>query len=153
MKEELDAVMEVMEAAFDPHWGEAWNRAQVLGSLQMPHTHLIVVDPDGEAWTRDAKPAGFLMSRSAPGEEELLLVAVAPDHRGLGLGQSMMRLFELRARDRGAERLFLEMRSNNPAEKLYRAQGYQPIGKRRDYYRLADGSRLDAITFGLDLNI
>ena len=151
MIEELDAVMEVMETAFDPHWGEAWNRAQVLGSLQMPHSHLLIADPSGDPWAYRREPAGFLLSRNAPGEEELLLVAVVPAHRGKRIGATLMERFRQYAQARGAERLFLEMRANNPAERLYRAQGYQPIGRRKDYYRLADGSRLDAITFALDL--
>ena len=55
------------------------------------------------------------------------------------------------ARTRGAERLFLEMRENNPAASLYRAAGYKPVGRRRAYYKLSDGSRLDAITFAKKL--
>ena len=151
MSEELDAVMEVMETAFERHWGEAWNRAQVQSSLRMPYTHLLLVDPEGNDWTIGSQAAGFLLSRSAPGEEELLLVAIRPEFRSHGFGSGLMKRFRHDALARGAERLFLEMRSNNPAEQLYRAQGFTPIGRRKNYYRLADGSRLDAITFGLDL--
>ena len=32
---ELDQVMEVMNAAFDPRFGEAWTRAQCAGILPM----------------------------------------------------------------------------------------------------------------------
>ena len=28
---DLDHIMSVMDAAFDPHWREAWTRAQVEG--------------------------------------------------------------------------------------------------------------------------
>ena len=55
-------------------------------------------------------------------------------------------------RQRGAERLFLEMRENNPARTLYEAQGFVPIGRRKNYYSLGDGARMDAITFGLELS-
>lgn len=44
--------------------------------------------------------------------------------------------------------MFLEMRANNPAERIYRAAGFERIGIRKDYYRTADGGKLDAITFG-----
>ena len=55
------------------------------------------------------------------------------------------------ALDGGAESIFLEMRANNPAETLYRECGFEPIGRRVDYYRTADGTPLDAITFARKL--
>jgi len=57
------------------------------------------------------------------------------------------RLFDA-ARARGASKIFLEMRRGNPAVNLYRKVGFEPIGERPNYYRLANGSRVDAITFG-----
>ncbi|HBC14181.1 MAG TPA: ribosomal-protein-alanine acetyltransferase, partial [Erythrobacter sp.] len=42
--EQLDQLMAVMEAAFDPHWREAWTRQQVANSLAMPHTYAILAD-------------------------------------------------------------------------------------------------------------
>lgn len=145
---ELEAVMDVMEVAFDPQWGEAWNRAQVLGSLQFPRTHLLLVDEHGSHWRSGNRAAGFLLSRDAPGEEELLLIAVSPQVRRRGLGATLMSEFLNNAAARGAERVFLEMRENNEAETLYRAHGFEPIGRRTKYYTCSDGSRLDAITFG-----
>ena len=44
------------------------------------------------------------------------------------------------------------MRENNPARTLYEAQGFVPIGRRKNYYSLGDGARMDAITFGLELS-
>ena len=148
---ELEAVMEIMEVAFDPHWGEAWTSAQVLGSLQFPRTHLLLVDEHGSRWQPGNRPAGFLLSRDAPGEEELLLIAVSPQMRRRGLGAILMDEFLKNAAARGAERVFLEMRENNAAETLYRAQGFEPIGRRTKYYTCSDGSRLDAVTFGRNL--
>jgi len=150
--DQIDQLMMVMEAAFDPQWGEAWNRAQVLSALVTPNTHLIMVDASGTP-VSDLGPmaAGFVLARAAPGEEELLLIAVMPEFRGRGLGRKLIDLLVEQARERGTERIFLEMRSNNPAEHLYRAAGFEPIGRRKDYYRLADGNRLDAITFGMSL--
>ena len=148
----VDQLMMVMESAFDPTWGEAWNRSQVLSALVTPNTHVLAIDEDGNA-VSDMGPiaAGFVMTRAAPGEEELLLIAVKPEHRGRGLGRSLIEKLVVEAKARGAERIFLEMRSNNPAERLYRAIGFEPIGRRKDYYRMSDGNRLDAITFGLSI--
>lgn len=148
---ELDQLMAVMEAAFDPHWREAWTRQQVANSLAMPHTYAILVDEAGRMIGGNSPAAGFILARRAPGEEELLLIGVHPDQRGKGLGRILIEAFAKRASDGGAERIFLEMRANNPAEKLYSSCGFEPIGRRRDYYRTLDGTHLDAITFARKL--
>ena len=148
----LDRIMAVMEAAFDPAYGEAWNRRQVADALAMPSTHALVIDAggglleDGDA--RGGPPAGFVLSRHVLDEEELLLIAVAPDCRRRGLGAALIgALFEA-ARGRGITRIYLEMRRGNPALGLYRNLGFEPIGERPNYYRMANGERIDAITFG-----
>lgn len=142
--DDLDRLMAVMDAAFDPAWGEAWTRRQVSDSLVFPHTHYRLIDGNEGA---EGPAAGFTLVRAAPGEEELLLVAVRPEHRGRGLGRQLIEQAFDDARARRAERMFLEMRHNNPAERLYRAIGFEPIGRRCDYYRLPNGERIDAITF------
>ena len=148
---ELDQLMAVMEAGFDPHWREAWTRQQVENSLVMPHTYAILIDADGASPPKRADAAGFVLARKAPGEEELLLIAVRPEARGKGLGRKLIELFTDSARQSGAEQVFLEMRANNPAEGLYRSCGFAPIGQRRDYYRTLSGETLDAITFARKL--
>lgn len=147
MKDDLDKLMEVMESAFEPHWGEAWTRRQVADSLAMPHTYAILLDVLGALVGENDEAAGFVLARRAPGEEELLLVAVRPELRRKGLGRRLLDAFAEEARSRGAERVFLEMRADNPAESLYRVAGYEPIGRRPAYYTTASGERIDAITF------
>jgi ribosomal-protein-alanine N-acetyltransferase len=34
---------------------------------------------------------------------------------------------------------------------MYRAAGFTPVGRRRNYYRGSDGLRFDALTYALDL--
>ena len=148
---ELDKLMAVMEAAFDPHWREAWTRGQVENSLAMPHTYALLCDAACRPAEGAAAAAGFVLARRAPGEEELLLIAVRPDLRGHGIGAHLLDQFFATARANGADRVFLEMRANNPAETLYRRAGFEPIGRRPAYYRTASGEVLDAITFGRDL--
>lgn len=148
----VDPIMEVMEAAFDPAYGEAWNRRQVSDALSMPSTHAIVIDPQGALIAPgSAVASGFVLTRAAPGEEELLLIAVAPEFRARGLGKVLIELLFEAARARGSERIFLEMRRGNPAIHLYRSTGFTPIGERLNYYRTASGERIDAITFGCSI--
>lgn len=147
----LDAVMEVMEASFDPYWREAWTRTQVSDSLAMPSTFVLLVDGAGAPLT-GGQAAGFVLSRQALDEEELLLVAVRPEARGRGLGAGLLEDYFASARRRGVRRIFLEMRANNPAHRLYSRCGFAPIGTRPRYYRAVDGQAIDAITFARDLD-
>ena len=150
----VERIMTVMDAAFDPAYGEAWNRRQITDALAMPSTHALVIDAegqpicDGRADAPPAVPAGFVLTRKGADEEELLLIAVLPEHRRRGLGETLIRLLFEEARMRGTTRIFLEMRKGNPAVHLYEKVGFEPIGKRPNYYRLASGGRVDAITFG-----
>ena len=149
---ELDAVMRIMDAAFDPYWREAWSRAQVAQSLGFQTTHLLLTDTEGRPASDGSAAVGFALSRHIVGEEELLLIAVTPAARGQGIGGSVLELLARNAAQRGATRLFLEMRANNPAETLYRRHGYEQIGRREEYYRTLDGQTIDAITFAKALN-
>lgn len=152
---QIDQIMAIMQQAFDPAWGEAWNRRQVTDALVMPNTHALLVDTEGGLLDPrspgEAPAAGFLLARYAPGEAELLLIGVAPQWRGRGLGARLIALLRDHAAAHGAERIFLEMRQNNPAVALYHKAGFKPIGRRRNYYLLADGSRMDAITYALEI--
>lgn len=150
MIDDLDRIMQVMEAAFDPAFGEAWNRTQVAGALAMPNTHYQLAALPAGAQHDDAA-AGFVLSRSVLDEEELLLIAVVPEFRGRGVGAQLIDALCADAAERGILRVFLEMRDGNPAEKLYRAKGFKPIGRRRDYYRGNGSQRYDAVTFSRKL--
>lgn len=147
MIDDVDRIMAVMDQAFDPLWGEAWNRRQIEGSLALPTTHYRLLDSVGQQPADGAHAAAFAMVRAAPGEEEVLLIGVAPEARRRGLGTQMIEILSEDARARGAERLFLEMRENNPAQALYLACGFEAIGRRKEYYKTGQGNRIDAITF------
>lgn len=148
VRQDLDRIMAVMEAAFDPAFGEAWTRRQVSEALAMRGTHALLAGPDGEE-PAGAEIAGFALSRGVLDEEELLLLAVAPDLRGRGIGRRLLERFIEAAHSRGATRLFLEMREGNSAETLYRSAGFVNVGRRRHYYRRGHGAPMDAITFAL----
>jgi ribosomal-protein-alanine N-acetyltransferase len=147
MTDDIDRIMAVMEVAFDPAFGESWTRRQVSDALLMPNTHYLLAATDGTPAREGQAAAGFALSRGAADEEELLLIAVHPDHRGRGIGRALIERFAAAARARGARRLFLEMREGNRAEALYRRCGFESVGRRRHYYRRGSGAALDAITF------
>ncbi|MET0181053.1 MAG: GNAT family N-acetyltransferase [Novosphingobium sp.] len=149
----LDAIMAVMDRAFDPRFGEAWNRRQVADALLLGGCDHAVIGADGRfgpLCPDDA--AGFFLSRAVLDEEELLLLAVDPAFRGRGLGARLLERFVAAAAARGARRLFLEMRRGNPADALYEAHGFRAIGVRPGYYRASDGTRIDALSFERSLD-
>lgn len=148
---DLDAIMEVMDAAFDPHWREAWTRRQVEDSLKLPSTYYLLANAAGSPLDEGEAPAGFILARRAADEVELLLIGVRPESRGRGVGRKLIEQFVENAHLNGAAHLFLEMRHNNPAEHLYRMVGFTPIGRRPDYYRTITGGSLDAVTFGMKI--
>lgn len=140
----LDQIMQIMDAAFDPAFGEAWSRRQVEDALVIGNCHYGLTQAGEDC-------AGFYLARNGFGEVELLLLAVAPQHRRCGHALRLLDQFEAAARALGAERLLLEMRDANPAEALYRQFGFTVIGARKDYYKLAGGLRADAITLAKTL--
>lgn len=148
--DDIDRIMAVMAAAFDPAYGEAWTRRQVEDALLVGNCHYLLIGADGGEPAGGAA-AGFALSRAGFGEEELLLFAVDPECRRRGLGGRMLERLAEGAAARGGERLLLEMRRGNPAETLYRTFGFEPVGMRPNYYRTPCGERIDAITFAMSL--
>jgi ribosomal-protein-alanine N-acetyltransferase len=142
--DDLDEVMATMVSAFDPRFGEAWSRSQCSGILPMAGVWLLLARHGGAG-------AGFALARAIADEAELLLLAVRPDLRRAGIGAALLAGVAREARMRGAIRLHLEMRENNPAGALYRGAGFCEVGRRPRYYRGNDGRSFDAITLARPL--
>ena len=143
----LDAVMSVMDEAFDPAFGEAWTRRQISDALARPRTFCLL----GHAPGNVGEAHGFALSRQVLDEEELLLIAVKPDWRKQGVGTRLLEELCRAASARGVLRLFLEMRDGNPAQAFYEHFGFTQIGRRPAYYRSAQGGPIDALTFAFAL--
>jgi ribosomal-protein-alanine N-acetyltransferase len=144
--DQLDSVMKVMDAAFGDKFGEAWTRSQLSGILPMAGVSLVLaVDRASE------RVVGFSLTRTVADESELLLIAVLPPEQRSGVGTLLLDDFLDRARDNGASRVHLEVRDGNPAIEMYRAAGFSPVGRRRNYYHSISGKRYDAITLAYEL--
>ncbi len=143
---DLDFVMQVMNAAFGDRFGEAWTRSQCAGILPMNGVLLVIA---GDC--RTGETIGFSLSRSVADESELLLLGVLPSRHREGVGGRLLDDFIDRARSRGAARVHLEVRDGNPAVGMYQGAGFQPVGRRRNYYHAPDGRRFDALTLAQDL--
>jgi [ribosomal protein S18]-alanine N-acetyltransferase len=78
---------------------------------------------------------GFILSRLAAHEAEILSVAVAPAWRGRGVGRRLLETHLRRLAGTGADAVFLEVGEDNaPACGLYRAAGFYEVGRREAYY-------------------
>ena len=145
--DDVDRIMEVMVRAFPHEYGEAWNRRQVADSLILGGTRYCLISASGTFdITADEPIAGFALTRGLFDEEELLLFAISPEFRRMGLGTILLGQVLANAKARGVRRLFLEMRKDNPAGKLYEVFGFRTVGVRPRYYRTASGDRLDALS-------
>jgi ribosomal-protein-alanine N-acetyltransferase len=144
--EDLDAVMEVMNRAFGDRFGEAWTRSQLAGILPMGGVVLSIASD-----SKSEEAIGFSLLRSVADEAELLLLAVLPDRHRQGIGGRLLDHFIREAELGGVTRIHLEVRDGNPAVQMYRNAGFEPVGRRRNYYQAADGARYDAITFAKNL--
>jgi [ribosomal protein S18]-alanine N-acetyltransferase len=81
---------------------------------------------------QSVRVAGFLVARTlAPGESEILNVAVAPELRRQGVARALVGA--LLSDLEGA--LFLEVRASNVAAlDFYKCLGFQEVTTRREYY-------------------
>lgn len=138
--EDASRMVEIMERAFEPTFGEAWNAAQLMSALSQPESFAELASKDGTA-------VAFTLARLIATEAELLLVAVSPECRRQGVARLLLENVANAARMRGGHAVFLEVRAGNePAVQLYKSAGFNEVGRRPAYYAGANQSRYDALT-------
>lgn len=113
----------------------AWDAATLSHMLASPGIFAFVHDD------------GFVLARAIADEAEILTLAVRPAARGKGLGRALLQAAINKARQAGAETMFLEVGADNPhALALYAGLGFAKVGARKAYY---DGR--DALVLRLPL--
>jgi len=139
---ELAALASIHAAAFDRNWS-----AEALGELlSIEQTVALVAGPEGD-------PRGFLLLRGLGEDAEILTLAVRPADRRQGIALALVAEAAATALSWKAERIWLEVAAgNSAAQALYSAAGYETVGRRRGYYKTADGGGEDALMLRLVLN-
>ncbi|WP_406685898.1 ribosomal protein S18-alanine N-acetyltransferase [Rossellomorea vietnamensis] len=123
--DDLNEVMEIENQSFSI----PWSRDAFLNELEHNHLSTYLVAEDGE------NLAGYCGVWLVVDEAHITNVAVLPDYRGRGLGESLMRKIMDIAIEFGARVMTLEVRiSNMPAQHLYRKLGFKDGGIRKRYY-------------------
>jgi ribosomal-protein-alanine N-acetyltransferase len=95
---------------------------------------------------------GFILSRCAAGEAEILSVAVARARRGHGIGRALLDLHLRRLAAMEVRSVFLEVDgANEPAVRLYGRAGFRKVGSRPAYYPQAGHAASNALVLRCDL--
>ncbi|WP_149084614.1 MULTISPECIES: ribosomal protein S18-alanine N-acetyltransferase [Microbacterium] len=139
--DDLDAIMDIEHRSFPT---DAWSRETMASELLSPHGRYLVDEQDGAI-------VGYGGVRALQGSPDADIQTIALDSafRGRGRGRALLHGLLRAAVARGAKEVFLEVRADNPpAEGLYRAEGFEEIGRRPRYYQPDD---VDAIVMRLDL--
>lgn len=117
-------IYELEKACFE----EPWTEISVNNQLSNENSVYSVFEEDGET-------IGYAFGTVIIDEGELYRIAVSPEKRGNGIGESLLRDFVENCRNKGAVKLFLEVRSRNvPARRLYEKIGFKEISVRKGYY-------------------
>lgn len=108
-----------------------WTEGMVLSELfDNAFAYSFVVRVGG-----DEKIAAYIFMRVVFDELHLMDLAVHPAWRRRGIGEQLIRHVLLSGKERGLEKVILEVRaSNRPAQCLYRKLGFGQVGERRNYY-------------------
>ena len=100
-----------------------------------------VIAQTGRADGGRGKIVGFILSRRAADEAEILTVAVLPAERGRGFASALVRRHLSRLAALGVARLFLEVEDGNrPALRLYERAGFGQVSRREGYYARPAGA-------------
>jgi len=119
------AIAALHKASFQRGWGEEEVYSLLIDKNVIAHRAVI-----GRVM------AGFILSRLAASEAEILSIAIAPKQRGRGLSRPLLDLNLRRLAGLGARTVFLEVDENNaPARALYRRAGFADVGRRKSYYQ------------------
>lgn len=110
-------------------FSDPWSEKSVASELTNPLS-LWLVALEGEL------VAGYVGSQTVLDETDMMNIAVHPDFRRRGVGESLVNALVEELKDRGSRCLTLEVRSSNaPARSLYEKMGFVQIGLRKNYYR------------------
>jgi len=133
---QLEAVLDLDSACFpgDPFAAGWWQKA--------------VTGDGASSWViHQQSVVAYCLFSEVLDQAELLRIAVHPSQRGKGLASVLLQHAQAELSQRGIAELYLEVRaSNHAAQALYRHCGWEPCGRRRNYYPLGD-VREDALLF------
>jgi ribosomal protein S18 acetylase RimI-like enzyme len=125
--------------------GWKYDAGRVLRAIRDRETLAVVACESGKGAARGAI-SGFAIMELGDERAHLVLLAVRPSHRRLGIGQRMLDWLLESARVAGMASVHLELRSvNEAARRFYRAMGFYETVLVPGYYRSGEGRKEGAL--------
>ena len=133
--------------------GWKYDAARVLRAMRDKETLAAVACEGGKGQAKGAvagslatSVAGFAIMEFGDERAHLVLLAVRPSHRRLGIGQRLLDWLLESARVAGMASIHLELRaSNDAARRFYRAMGFYETVLVPGYYRSGEGKKEGAL--------
>jgi ribosomal-protein-alanine N-acetyltransferase len=128
---DIDAITRIELVSF-VHAGERFGERRVRYLINSPRAIVRVAELDGKAagWI-----CGFAVTRSAQPWGRIYALAVDPAVRGRSMGSQLLNEMVRLVRERGAARVFLEVRTDNhTAVRLYENAGFAAIRLLENFY-------------------
>ena len=130
--------------------GWKYDAARVMRAIRDRETLAVVACEGGKASTTAAGNrgalTGFAIMEFGDERAHLVLLAVRPSHRRLGIGQRLLEWLLESARCAGMASIHLELRSNNDAaRRFYRAMNFYETVLVPGYYRSGEGRKEGAL--------
>jgi ribosomal-protein-alanine N-acetyltransferase len=124
---DIPAVLVIEGLSFSNPWSDATFRGEVQNKgISFPV--VIVHEPD-------QRLAGYVIYWQIRDEVQITNIALHPDFRRRGIGETVLTVILKEIRGKGATFVTLEVRSSNtPAVSLYRKLGFKVLGTRKGYY-------------------
>ena len=132
--------------------GWKYDAARVMRAIRDRETLCVVACESGKAASASAAAGtrgaitGFAIMEFGDERAHLVLLAVRPSHRRLGIGQRLLEWLVESARVAGMASIHLELRSNNDAaRRFYRAMSFYETVLVPGYYRSGEGRKEGAL--------
>ena len=123
--EHVPQIAQLETLCFHDPWSEKSIASELENALSL---WLVAVEGDDVI--------GYVGSQTVLGWSDMMNVAVHPDHRRKGVGESLVIALEEALKAQESTCLTLEVRgSNDPARTLYEKLGFAEVGRRKNYYR------------------
>lgn len=120
----IKEIAELEKISFSVPWSEDGLRAELTNET----AHFLVASVQG-------KVLGYIGVHEICGEAYITNVAVLPEYRRLGIGETLIDAATHGAEMRNCDFISLEVRiSNVPAIELYKKEGYNIVGQRKNFY-------------------
>lgn len=143
---DVDQVMAIEQVSFPTPWP------------QEAFVYELTRNSNAECWVAEITPGiqgpqvvGSTIIWLGPDAAHIGTLAIHPDYRRHGIGQSLLAKALIECHVRGANQAYLEARIGNaPAQALYRKMGFQPIGVEKKYYTDSDEDALIMLLSPID---